>query len=183
MAVCQEQVKQQSVWFVMRFLYRHSSEMQDKLEKYHIPTFTPMCYKEVIRKGRKVRLRVPVIPSLLFVRAVRESLDPFVAADHHFQYQFKRGGKQNEALIVPDDQMEKFIRVSEPDKNPLYFAPQELNLTKGCKIRIISGPFEGITGTLLKVKGARKRRMVVSIPEILDIAVEVGASQIEQIKI
>ena len=167
------------VWFVMRFLYRHTLEMQEQLEKENIRTYTPLCYKEVIRKGKKTRIQAPVIPSLLFVCSTREKLDPFVEADHYFQYQFKRGGKRDETLVVPDNQMEEFIRISEPDKNPLYFNPQELNLTKGTKIRIVSGPMVGATGTLLKVKGAKRRRLVVSIPEILAVAVEVDVSQIE----
>ena len=63
---------------------------------------------------------------------------------------------------VPDSQMQRFIAVSGTyDDHLLYFQPDELNLSKGTKVRITGGEFEGQEGIFLKVKGARDRRVVI----------------------
>ena len=52
----------------------------------------------------------------------------------------------------------------------LYFQPDELNLSKGTKVRITGGEFEGQEGIFLKVKGARDRRVVIEIQGVIAVA-------------
>ena len=78
-------------------------------------------------------------------------------------------------------QMEDFIRVCENAGRPLYFSPGEVNLAKGTRIRIIGGPLNGCEGILLKVSGARAKRLVVSIQDTLSVAAEVSPDLIEVI--
>ena len=52
----------------------------------------------------------------------------------------------------------------------LYFQPDELNLSKGTKVRITGGDFEGQEGVFLKVKGARDRRVVIAIQGVIAVA-------------
>ena len=52
----------------------------------------------------------------------------------------------------------------------IYFQPEELNLSKGTKVRITGGDFEGQEGVFLKVKGARDRRVVIAIQGIIAVA-------------
>ena len=52
--------------------------------------------------------------------------------------------------------MQRFIAVAGTyNDHLLYFQPEELNLSKGTKVRITGGDFEGQEGVFLKVKGAR----------------------------
>ena len=102
--------------------------------------------------------------------------------DSKFQFIYKKGGMENEPIIVPEKQMEDFINACEHSEKPLYFRPDELNLAKGTKIRIIGGLLNGTEGTLLKVSGARSKRLVVSIPGTLNVAVEVSPDLIEVIE-
>ena len=74
-------------------------------------------------------------------------------------------------IIVPDSQMQRFIAVSGTyDDHLLYFQPDELNLSKGTKVRITGGEFEGQEGVFLKVKGARDRRVVIEIQGVIAVA-------------
>ena len=52
----------------------------------------------------------------------------------------------------------------------MYFHPDELNLSKGTKVRVTGGDFEeGQEGVFLKVKGARDR-VVVEIQGVIAVA-------------
>lgn len=88
----------------------------------------------------------------------------------------------NEPIIVPDKQMEDFIKACENSSKPLYFMPGELNLAKGTRVKIAEGPLEGCEGILMKVAGARSRRLVISIPSAMNVAVEVTSDLIEIIQ-
>ncbi len=100
-------------------------------------------------------------------------------ADNYFQYRYRRGGRQAEPLIIPDSQMEQFINAVKGSERPIYFTPQELNIDKGTRIRIHGGPFDGIEGIFMKVKGAKAKRLVIELPNTLAVAVEVNPDLIE----
>lgn len=79
--------------------------------------------------------------------------------------------RSGQKIIVPDGQMQRFIAVSGTyDDHLLYFQPDELNLSKGTKVRITGGEFEGQEGVFLKVKGARDRRVVIEIQGVIAVA-------------
>ena len=52
----------------------------------------------------------------------------------------------------------------------VYFQPDELNLSKGTKVRMTGGDFEGQEGVCLKVKGALDRRVVIAIQGVIAVA-------------
>ena len=75
--------------------------------------------------------------------------------------------------------MEQFIQAVKGAERPIYFTPQELNISRGTKIRIHGGPFDGIEGVFMKVKGARAKRLVIELPGTLAVAVEANPDLIE----
>lgn len=167
-------------WFAMRFLYNGQPATRKQLEDNGIETFCPM--KTVVttdRKGRKIKNTIPVVRDLYFVHSTRAELDPYVAANPYFQYRFKIGGSYREPIVVPENQMSVFIEAVRSSRNPLYFTPQELNIEKGTRIRLIGGNLDGYEGILLKVKGARAKRLLVEIPNTLIAAVEVSPDLVE----
>lgn len=166
-------------WFVMRFLYNDQPKIRLQIENDGIETFFPSRPVVKIRNGRRVREWEPVIRDLYFVHATRPQLDPYVVRHANFQYRYKTGGRYKEPLVVPDRQMNYFIAAVKSSANPLYFTPQELDADKGTPVRIIGGNMDGYEGILLKVKGARARRLIVEIPNTLSAAVEVTADLIE----
>ena len=53
---------------------------------------------------------------------------------------FREGNK----IIVPEEQMRRFIAVTGTyDEQLMFFKPEELNLSKGTKVRVRGGDFEG----------------------------------------
>ena len=70
-----------------------------------------------------------------------------------------------------DHQMRQFIAVAGTyDEHLIFFSPDEVNLRKGTKVRITGGDFEGYEGVFVKVKGARDRRVVISLQGVIAMA-------------
>ena len=134
--------KETEIWYAMRATYRREPDAMRLLKKENLGCFIPMQYKISIKKGKKVRALVPVVHNLLFVRA-----------------------------CPSDVQMQRFIAVAGTyNDHLLYFQPEELNLSKGTKVRITGGDFAGQEGIFLKVKGARDRRVVIEIQGVIAVA-------------
>ena len=139
------------------------------LEKANLGCFIPMQYKISIRRGRKVRALVPVIRNLVFVHARPSEVQRFKSQITYLQY--ITDTRSGQKIIIPDHDMRRFIAVAGTyNDHLLYFQPEELNLSKGTKVRITGGDFEGQEGVFLKVKGARDRRVVIAIQGIIAVA-------------
>ena len=128
-----------------------------------------MRYEIREKNGCKKRELVPVIRDLIFVRAVQLELQRVKDRNPYLQYMIDiRNGQKT---IVPDEQMRQFIAVAGTyDEHLIFFNPDEVNLRKGAKVRIIGGDFEGYEGVFIKVKGARDRRVVISLQGIIAMA-------------
>ena len=75
-------------------------------------------------------------------------------------------------MKVPDGQMNDFIKVAGSYAEDLvYYSPDELDLKKGTRVRVHGGTFDGVEGTLLKVKGKRNKRVVICIKDVTAISV------------
>ena len=86
-------------------------------------------------------------------------------------FQYMMDIRNGEKIIVPDEQMRRFIAVAGTyDEQIIFFSPDEVNLRKGTKVRITGGQFEGYEGVFVKVKGSRDRRVVISLQGILALA-------------
>ena len=161
--------KETEVWFAMRATYRRELEAMHLFEKANLGCFIPMQYKISIRRGRKVRALVPVIRNLVFVHARPSEVQRFKSQITYLQY--ITDTRSGQKIIIPDHDMQRFIAVAGTyNDHLLYFQPEELNLSKGTKVRITGGDFEGQEGVFLKVKGARDRRVVIAIQGIIAVA-------------
>ena len=127
------------------------------------------CNKISIKKGKKVRVLVPVIHNLLFVHACPSEVKRIKSQVTYLQY--ITDTRSGQKIIISDSEMQRFIAVAGTYNDHLmYFQPDELNLSKGTKVRITGGDFEGQEGIFLKVKGARDRRVVVAIQGVIAVA-------------
>lgn len=162
-------VADKAVWHAMRATYRRENAAVQLLESEGMGCFVPMQYKEVVRRGRKTRELVPVVRNLIFVHAVPAHIQQLKSTVTYLQY--ITDSRTHGKIIVPDEQMRRFIAVAGTyDDQLLYFAPEELNLAKGTRVRVTGGEFEGQEGVFLRVKGARDRRVVIEIRGVIAVA-------------
>ena len=164
-------------WYVMRDLKRPNSLLPayKELGEKGIEIFTPMQWHVTLCQGKRMRQQRPFIPDLLFAHASRAMLDPLVEAIPTLQYRYRRGGAYREGMIVPDDEMNRFIRAVTGTPTPRYLLPSELTPASiGAEVTIIGGPMDGYTGRLLKIRGARSPQLLVEIPNLLAAAIKVS---------
>ena len=161
--------KEIEIWYAMRATYRREPDAMRLLEKEKMGCFIPMQYKISIKKGKKVRALVPVIRNLVFVHARPSEVQRFKSQITYLQY--ITDTRSGQKIIIPDHEMQRFIAVAGTyNDHLLYFQPEELNLSKGTRVRITGGDFEGQEGLFLKVKGARDRRVVIEIQGVIAVA-------------
>ena len=152
------------------------------LAKAGLEVFTPMKHMLMTIGGKRQRREVPVIQDLLFVHEAKNTLDQYVAVYPNLQYRYQFGKRITEPIIVRDEDMTRFIRAVSATENPIYYMPEELTESMyGRKVRIIGGLLDSIEGRLLSVKGMRKRRLIVEIPNYIAASVEVNPEFIQLI--
>ena len=159
--------EEKAVWFAMRATYRREMEAKKLLAAESIESFVPMRY--VLAKNKKKYQLVPVIHNLIFVHARPSHIHQIKKGIQFLQYMVdKRSGQK---IVVPDGQMKRFIAVAGTyHEHLLYFSPEEVNFSKGTKVRICGGEYEGYEGIFIKVKGARDKRVVVQVQGVIAVA-------------
>lgn len=170
-------------WFALRDLKRRHAKMPayKMFEALKVRYFTPMVHRLVVVNGKRVDQEVPYMQDLLFVKSVREYLDPIVENTPKLQYRYKLG-VQHTPIIVPTAEMERFIYAVESSESPKYYSLEEITPDmRNRKIRIIGGHLDGYTGTLVTTRGSKTKRLLVELPMILAASVEVEAEYIQLI--
>lgn len=170
----------QAKWFVMR-AYKCESKAEERLsDEEGIKYFIPKHYAVRVYHGVKSKRLVPVIPSLVFVRSNRKRLSKFKKENNFIQYVMQRTSNGSECMIVPDNQMDNFIKVaSRPEENLRYFSPEEIDVRKGTPVRIIGGIFDGVEGVFMRTEGVRDKRVVVLLKGVLAVSAKVHPDLIE----
>ena len=169
-------------WYALRDLKRPNALKRawEMFEDRQMEVFTPKKWVLTTVKGERKPKEVAFIPDLLFVRESRELLDPVIETTETLQYRFRKYGAQNEPIVVPDDDMERFINAVKTDKNPIYYKPSELTPDMiGKTIVVNGGPLNGYEGELLKMRGSKNRRLIVKIGDFLAAAVEVNTDYVQ----
>lgn len=62
--------KESEIWYAMRATYRRELDAMRLLEKEKLSCFIPMQYKISVKKGKKVRVLMPVIHNLVLFMPV-----------------------------------------------------------------------------------------------------------------
>lgn len=172
-------------WFVLKAIFKKEIAVRDALRKSGLRCYVPMCYRVEIQRGHRVRRLIPAITELVFVYGTEEQVGEAKMKLRETCYWLTRpvlGKIRREKVVVSDRDMENFIRITEQSEREVtYFRPDELSLSKGDRIRIHGGAFDGIEGVLIKVKGKREKQLVVSIPDLAIAAVSVKPDVVEVI--
>lgn len=154
---CESQMQ----WFVLRDLKRPNAKLPAyrQLAESGFEVFTPIISKISVVGGKRVRVHMPVIPDLLFVFSYKGNLDRVVAKTETLQYRYVKGAPYRTPMIVPTQDMNRFMAAASSAKTPKFYAPDEITSDMlGSKVRIVcDGPINGFEGRLLKVRGQARR--------------------------
>lgn len=173
--------KEKALWFAMSAPYRNELKVQKQLDGFGIRSFIPMKEDVVERRGRKSKVIVPAVSNLVFVYAMPSTIKTIKPQIPRMQYKTMRSGEKNTIITIPEKEMNDFIAVTSAMAGHVtYYAPEEICLTKGTRVRIIGGGlFDGAEGVLVKMKGHRSRSFVVAIHDLVYATTEVTPDLIE----
>lgn len=169
-------------WFALRDLKRANALLPAfrQLGEAGIEVFTPLKWSFTTRNGKRIKREVAVVRDLLFAHDTRQRLDPIIAKTPTLQYRYKRGGSYCEPIVVPDEEMNRFIEAVRATETPQFYAPEELNrLACGQQIRIKGGVMDGYEGKLLTVRGSKTKRLVLQLPNLLAVSIAIDDEHIE----
>jgi transcription antitermination factor NusG len=171
-------------WYVIGSVTRRRElKIRDELRRDEHECFVPLQYE--VRKvgGQRRRIMVPAVPGLIFLRGTLEGVKEAIKFRSDGLYIRKSTfSNKEDYLSVSEHDMRNFIAVSEQAGEKItYYNPDEIHLQVGDKIRVNGGMFDGREGVIMRIKGKRRRQLVVSIPGIVYAAVELEPELLELI--
>jgi transcription antitermination factor NusG len=159
-------------WYAVYTRSRHEQFVQRQLESKGIVNLLPLYQKVSRWKDRTKKIHVPLFPGYLFVRVAWENRLEVLRA--FGVVRIISNGVQ--PLPIVDEQIEAIQRFIE---SGLKCDPHPY-LKVGNRVRVMSGPLQGIEGILTLKKS--KTRLVVSVDLIQrSVAVEIDSWNVERI--
>ena len=165
---------------------RHEEKIRDELRKAGFRSYVPMTYEIKNVRGQRHRAMVPAISGLVFVRGSHDALKEYILYKSHEKFYLRKSAFSNKEdyLTVRDSVMESFISFTNVRQEKItYFTPEELSLKEGETIRIKGGLYDGLEGTVLRIKGKRNKHIVVQIPGVVIAAIEMEADLVEPVQV
>ena len=154
-------------WFVVRVPFCRELKLQKALDEANVISFIPTktVYKE--KDGSRTSETIPVIHNLIFIYTTRNNLKCY---KEQFQdsipFRYIIDKSKNAPLIVPDKQMDSFMRVCRSNCDDLIFLDDNINkhCVPGQLVRVLDGPFKDVEGYVVRIR--KDRRVVVNIKGI-----------------
>ena len=157
-------------WYAIRVTYSRELKFQTLLQESGFQTFVPMCRRTFEKNGKKETKLVPAVSNLIFVHSEKVDLDAFMARmGEACPARFIWDKSTRKPIVVPDKAMEDFIKISMSNiDDVIYLHEVTAKLREGQRVKVKNGPFEGVEGTVIRVK--RSRRVMVELPGMMAIA-------------
>ena len=163
-----EQEPEAKVWYAIRVTFNREMKGKDDLDLRGIECCVPMKYVMGTRRGRRVKKLVPSIHNLIFFH-IEPSLMKEYKATTKLPIRYIMNPATKKPVVVPEREMNNFIAVAGTYEEQLeYITPKPGQFTRGDRVRILGGPFEGAEGVLQRVKGSS--RVVVMIKGLVAVA-------------
>lgn len=170
----------------MRVTYHREIKIKEQLDLLGIENFVPMHFELVETKQGRKRMLVPAVHNLIFVHSTQEAITHLKMTKKEcepLRYMMKRVGgsrsSQREIMIVPDREMENFMRVATVQDNSVMFLDYKDFIGKeGRRVRISEGTFAGVEGVIKRIK--KNKHVVVQIEGVAAVAVAFVPSSLLQ---
>ena len=180
-------------WYALKVFYGKVFEIEARLGDMDLETYIPVrkvllkgedhmralrrlstpddrrCDNQFIQAGPLIYKRVPVVTSLLFVRAPKDRLKEVEESVKEKGFVYRTADRKTEA-VIPDKQMAMFQLVCSSGAEGLeFFADDDITRYKaGDKVRVLEGPLKGAEGYIKRIR--RDRRLLVAIEGFIAVA-------------
>jgi transcription antitermination factor NusG len=139
-------------WYVVYTLPRHEKAVANRLISQKVTSYLPLYSAVRCWNHRRVEVELPLFPGYVFVRMLLSDRIRILSRPGIIRLLSVNGN----LAVFPDEEMEN-LRSS----LAVWKAKPYPFLTSGKQVRIKSGPFAGLEGTILRRKG--KMRLLVTL--------------------
>lgn len=177
--------KKEVAWYVLRVTYQREITASKALEELQIEHYVPTVRTRIRNeKGISIGWKTePLVHNYIFVHDTYENI--LRIKQGKLDYLRFMMGKDDSGMMsvpqyVPDKQMNDFIKVV----RTIGFKPVDVNidLRKGDRVRVLTGPFEGVEGVFIKMPTRHEKRVVIKIEGVAAVAtMALNTSDIEKI--
>jgi transcription antitermination factor NusG len=139
-------------WHIAYTLPRHEKAIALRLKVEEIPCYVPLYSETRTWKERGVKLELPLFPCYVFAKMLPENRNRLLSAPGVIRLLTVSGAP----VVFPDEEMDALqsaLRSWRARPCPFH--------SSGKRIRLKSGPFAGLEGTILRRKG--KRKLIVTL--------------------
>lgn len=134
-------------WYAARTRYGQEIGVRDRLQSLGVENFIPTTRARNYRGKMREK---PVINNLVFLRTTKgRACD--LKVFYGLPLNFMNDAVSHSMLVVPDKQMEDFIKVFQVSDTEGGLLKD--TVTPGEKVRVISGPLIGVEGQVLELAG------------------------------
>ena len=177
-ALPQRGSREGAFWFAMRVTYRREMKVKAEMDALGVPAFVPM--RRIMQRGIRLKNTLePAIHNLIFIHATEEKMQALKKSRPELQYMMRQMNGKMEKIIVPQRQMDDFMKVSTTSLDFVEIvSAEQVRFKPGQEVMVISGPLQGIRGHFQRVEGHRAKRLIVTIPGACSATVEVKAEDV-----
>jgi transcription elongation factor/antiterminator RfaH len=148
----------QERWYLVHTLPKKELQARMHLRVQGFRTFVPQ-YLRTVRHARKLRTeRAPLFPSYLFV-ILDLGRDRWLSVRSTIGVSYLVGSRENHPIAVPHGVVEALIQQTDAF-NLMTFSDK---LEKGQKVRVASGPFADLVGTLDSLNDSGRVRLLLNM--------------------
>ena len=172
-------------WYVLRVTYQREIAASKVLEELQVEHYVPTVRTRIRNeKGVAIGWKVePLVHNYIFVNASYDRIMEIKKGklDYlRFIMAKNEATGEMEPQYVPDKQMADFIKVVRTmGSKPV---DPDIDLRKGDRVRVLTGPFEGVEGVYVRMPNRHEKRVVIKIEGVAAVAtVAMNASDIEKI--
>ena len=152
-------------WYAIYVQVNHEKEVAKRLQRKAVDAYLPLVETWSKRRDRRKRIHMPIFPGYVFVHAIMDSHTNIeIVKTPGAVYILKNA---DGPLIIPDMQMVSLQTVL---RHPESLTSHPY-LREGDEVRVVSGPFTGCSGILIR-QNINRGRLVVSL-DIIQQAVSV----------
>lgn len=165
-------------WFAMRVTYRREMKVKAEMDALGVTAFVPM--RRIMKRGSRMKNALePAIHNLIFIHASEEKMQTLKKSRPELQYMMRQMDGKAEKIIVPERQMNDFMKVctASPDFVEITSA-ERIQFKPGQEVMVVSGPLQGVRGYFQRIEGHRSRRLIVTIPGACTATIEVKAEEV-----
>ena len=161
--------EEQQKWFVVRTKPRREKKLAEYSLKHEINYYLPLKDSVRIYKYRKVKFTKPLFAGYIFIKCTLKQRDAIIITGHSAYW-----------LYVPDEKelLEELMQIYSGQQKGAEFKETRF-LEKGIRVKIISGPFQDLTGV---VENQNDVTEVVLQVNLLRQAVSISVSS-DQVKV